>query len=61
MSCVTCNAAMSADGKNTRLNAQCHSLSLYALLLNSLKDAYGRIHSLPSLLTGSAFGNSVVI
>lgn len=28
---------------------------------NSLTDAYGRIHSLPSLLIGSTFGNDVVI
>lgn len=41
--------------------SQYHSLSLYALSLNSLTDAYGRIHSLPSLLIGSTFGNDVVI
>lgn len=41
--------------------SQYHSPSLYALSLNSLTDAYGRIHSLPSLLIGSTFGNDVVI
>jgi len=41
--------------------SQSRSLSLDALSLDSLTDAYGRIHSLPSLLTGSTFGNDVVI
>lgn len=41
--------------------SQYHSPSLYALSLNSLTDAYGRIHSLPSLLMGSTFGNDVLI
>lgn len=41
--------------------SQYRSLSLYALLLNSLTDAYAQIHSLPSLLIGSTLGNAVVI
>lgn len=41
--------------------SQYHSLSLYALSLDSLTHAYGQIHSLPSLLIGSTFGNDVVI
>lgn len=44
----------------THMSQYC-SPSLYALSLNSLTDAYGRIHSLPTLLIGSAFGNDVVI
>lgn len=30
-------------------------------MLYSLTDAYGQIHSLPSLLNGSTFGNDTVI
>lgn len=41
--------------------SQYHSHSLRALLLNSLTDVYGRIHSLPSLFIGSTFGKDVVI
>lgn len=41
--------------------SQYYSPSLCALSLNSLTDAYGRIHSLPTLLSGSTFGNDGVI
>lgn len=41
--------------------SQYHSLSLCALSLNSLTDVDARVHSLASLLTGSMFGNAVVI
>lgn len=41
--------------------SQYRALSLCALSLNSLTDVYARIHSVPSLLIGSSFGNAVVI
>lgn len=37
------------------------SLSLYALSLKSLTDAYRQIHSLLSLLIVNTFGNDAVI
>lgn len=40
--------------------SQYYSLSLYALSLNSMTDAYGQVHSLPSLLIDSTFGKDII-